>query len=212
MSKLKFIYFDVGGVLIQDFSGREGVWEELFTNLGIKEEKWGKFKEFLFSNEHRAAKGLEVSKLINEAEEELGVRISDDVDVISEFVSLFERNESIWRVVEQAKASSKIGMLTAQFVGMLDQIIAAGLIPEEIDWDTIVDSSVVGFTKPETQIYEIAEQQAGVEPESILFIDNKPELLEIPNQRGWKTFRYDPAEMEESTKELEVYFAKINNG
>ena len=43
-NNIKFIYFDVGGVVIKDFSGTNK-WEELKVELGIPQDKSQEFED-----------------------------------------------------------------------------------------------------------------------------------------------------------------------
>ena len=78
------------------------------------------------------------------------------------------------------------------------------LLPK-VKWDAIVDSSVVGLRKPDEEIYERAEREAGVKGEEILFIDNMAKNLVMAEKRGWETFLYNSADYEQSNKELREF-------
>lgn len=41
---IKFVYFDIGGVVIEDFSGNKK-WEELKQELGVSSDKFAEFDE-----------------------------------------------------------------------------------------------------------------------------------------------------------------------
>ena len=52
-------------------------------------------------------------------------------------------------------------------------------------------SSDVATMKPDKEIYEIAQKRSGVNSNEILFVDDKPENLVIPDKMGWKTVLFD---------------------
>ncbi len=130
INMISFVYFDVGGTVIKDFSGTD--------------------------------------KLEHEPEISCG-RYPIEPSLVSEFVNRFEKNESIWPVINELKKHCRVGLLTNMYPGMLALIKQKGLLPR-IDWEIIVDSSEVGFCKPNKEIYEIARQKTGVPAEEILFI------------------------------------------
>ncbi len=84
---------------------------------------------------------------------------------------------------------------------MLDLVQEKKLIPD-IEWDVVVDSSIVRYQKPEDGIFEIAEKVANHEPESLFFIDNSSEHLKAAKKRGWSTLLYDPQKIEESNMKI----------
>ncbi len=64
------------------------------------------------------------------------------------------------------------------------------LVESRIDlsmFDVVVDSSEVGCRKPEPEIYSIMEQQLGVEPQRILYLDDVYANIEGARNSGWAT-------------------------
>jgi FMN phosphatase YigB (HAD superfamily) len=202
-SSIQFIYFDVGGVMILDFSKTNKL-DQMINDLGVPEEKVPKFKEILNKHEANVCRGEDADIRVKEIEEELGIKFPENYDMTQDFVNRFEKNPSILSLVDKLRNDFKLGLLTAQYPNMLNLITKRGLIPPT-KWDIVIDSSVVGFTKPDPEIYDLAQQRACISPESILFVDNNSNLLEIPKQRGWKTFEYDPSCAEESSLKLEKF-------
>lgn len=68
---IKFIYFDVGGVVIRDFSGTNK-WEELKTGMGIKPEQAEAFNEIFDKYEPEVCVGRDVETLVPMLKEKLG--------------------------------------------------------------------------------------------------------------------------------------------
>lgn len=66
----------------------------------------------------------------------------------------------------------------------------------------MVDSSVVGYQKPDKEIFIIAQARANVNPRSILFIDNSEEHIAAAKKMGWLTIIYHPSDSEYSTQTL----------
>jgi len=48
----------------------------------------------------------------------------------------------------------------------------------------------------------VAETQAGVVPEQILFVENSPMHIDAARARGWQTLLYDPVDADSSNDHL----------
>jgi FMN phosphatase YigB (HAD superfamily) len=84
---------------------------------------------------------------------------------------------------------------------MFQAIQSRHLMPD-VEWNVVIDSSLVRLQKPDPQIYQLAQAKAQVPSNQILFIENSPDHLEVPKQLGWQTFWYDSAKYDQSFKEL----------
>lgn len=97
---IKFVYFDVGGVLLKDFTGT-GKWLELQKELGIKPVQEKEFIEFYDKYEPEVCLGREVDSLLPMLEEKFGIKVPAGYSFLNDgFVNRFEKNESIWPVVK----------------------------------------------------------------------------------------------------------------
>lgn len=199
MHSIKQVYFDIGGVLLLDFSGTTK-WTELRRDLGFAADQDEIFDSIWHKYRHRICLDCDVDIIVADFEIALGKKLAN-YSLLQDFVSRFESNPSIWPVAAAAKAKYSVGLLTNMYPRMFQTINQHKLLPD-IAWDAIVDSSVVGLQKPEPGIYEYAMQAAQVAPESILFIDNSPEHLAAAAQFGWQTLLYDPQHAEVSSREI----------
>lgn len=198
--KTKFVYFDVGGVLLLDYSGTNK-WVEMKRDLGVTEDLDEKFDEVWKRHRSRICIDCDVDNIVSDFEKEVGIVIPENYSMLADFVNRFEVNDGIWLVAQSVKEKYKTGLLTNQYPRMFNLVKEKNLIPD-VDWDVVVDSSVVGYQKPEQAIFELAEKEANHDPSEIFFIDNSPEHLEGAKKRGWKTFLYDPQNVTESNKKL----------
>ncbi len=92
--------------------------------------------------------------------------------------------------------------------GMLNEIFQSRLTTH-IDWDIIIDSTVVKMQKPDRSIYEYAQLQTGALPEEILFIDNTAKHLVEPLKMGWQTFLYDSSNYAKANRDLLTYLQSL---
>lgn len=180
---IKFVYFDVGGVLIKDFS-KTDKWERMKKDLQITDPNF----DIWFDK-------LEMQLCLGKATFE-GTMLN-----LNDFVSRFEVNKSIWPAVKMVKKKYKIGLVTGMYPGMLDAIKTKGLLPN-VNWDVVIDSSVVGMKKPDKNIFELAQKEAGVKTEEILFVENSSKNIDTAKSLGWQTFLYDSGDYEKSSQEL----------
>jgi HAD superfamily hydrolase (TIGR01509 family) len=207
---VSFVYFDVGGVVMKDFSG-SAKWKDLEMELGIAEDSYIDFTKFWDSYEPELCRGKEADSLLPVISKHFGIIVPLNYSIMREgFVSRFEENKSIWPVVTEVQKTHKTGLLTNMYPGMLNAIHARKLL-DDFAWDVTIDSSVVGFQKPDHQIYEIAQERAGVKPSEILFIDNSAKNIEGAKKAGWQTFHYDATNPQKASKELMEAWRKIRD-
>lgn len=215
---IKFVYFDVGGVVIKDFSN-SNKWEEMLKGLGVNEQNRLEFEAWMNKYKDRICLDLDIDTKLDELRS-MGYKLKPDYSMLADFVSRFEPNPAIWPVIETVKKRWGVGLLTDQFPRMFSMIGAVGLMPP-VKWDVIIDSSVVGVKKPSKEIFELAQKQAqkfhprrvfGGEPvhsggeilmpEEILFVDNREENTEAAKKLGWQTWYYDSGDYEASSRRL----------
>lgn len=200
MKESRFIYFDVGGVLLLDYSGTNK-WTEMKRDLGVTEDLDEVFDSIWGETRDRICLNCDVDRLITKFENATGLIFPSGYSMLDDFVNRFEKNDSIWKVAEKAKEKYKVGLLTNMYPRMLNKIIEKGLLPN-IDWDVIVDSSIVGYKKPQDEIYEIAEVKSGFLPDKIFFVDNQQRHTDSASNRGWTTMVYDPRSANDSSLKL----------
>lgn len=198
---IKQVYFDVGGVVLIDFSGNHK-WREFKKDLGVTSDNDKAFETLWECYGDRVCVDYDVDDLIPHYQQQLHLSFPKNYSMLEDFVSRFELNPSIWPIAHAVKEKYHIGLLTNMYPRMLDLIKLNKLIPD-IVWDTEVDSSVVGYQKPDNQIYSVAEQLAGFSGDEILFVDNTLKNLEAAKVRGWQTLLYNPQDLEGSNQLIE---------
>jgi HAD superfamily hydrolase (TIGR01509 family) len=198
---IKFIFFDVGGVLLKDFTGT-GKWLELQKELGIMPEQETDFIDLYDKYEPEVCLGRDVDSLLPLIEKKFGVKIPQGYSFLKDgFVNRFEKNESIWPVVEEIQQKYPVGLLTNMYPGMLEAIKEKGLLPNA-NWAAVIDSSIDKVKKPDKGIFELAEKRAGFSGQEILFVENGAKHVKAASEFGWQTFLYDSKDYEKSSREL----------
>ena len=196
----KFIYFDVGGVLIKDFSGNEG-WKHLKEAIGISSENESTFDAYWKEITHQVCTSQDVDELIPVLKEKFNITVDNDYSLLKAFVDRFERYEFMQNICDTISLNHDTGLLTNMYPKMLDEIIQQNKLPK-CDWKNIIDSSIIGMAKPEKDIFQYAAKECGREPQDILFVDNTNENLVVAESLGWQTFLFDSKHPEESAKRL----------
>ncbi len=200
--KSTHIFFDVGGVVVLDFSGTNK-WEEMLQSMGVNDENEVRFLEVWNKHKPRRCIDFDVDSMIDEFRNYVGLELSEDFSFLDEFVNRFDPNLSIWPVLDYAAQNYKVVLITNMYPRMLDKIYQRGDLMPDISWDCVIDSSVVKLQKPDREIYEFAHKMMGIGKDGkVLFIDNSKEHLVEPEKLGWDTFLYDPTNPENSSEVL----------
>jgi FMN phosphatase YigB (HAD superfamily)/DNA-binding XRE family transcriptional regulator len=95
----------------------------------------------------------------------------------------------------------KVGLLSNIMPGLINGLTERGYIPD-ITYDAIIDSSQVKVIKPESKIFEIATQKAGVEASEILLIDDSRANLMAAERAGWRVLWFDDYVPTESVRRI----------
>jgi len=202
MEKIKFVYFDIGGVMIKDFS-ETNKWDQMTTKWKIFGERKKDIDAFFYNIEKEVCVGRDIDDFLPIFRNIFEIKVPKNYSILKDFVDRFEKNEGIWKIAKNCQKKYGVGLLTAMYPRMFNSIKGRGLLPE-IDF-VMVDSSIEKCSKPDKKIYKIAQERAKVKPEEILFIDNKEKNLVVPKEMGWKTFLFDSRDYEKSNRELEEF-------
>lgn len=205
---IKFVYFDVGGVAIKDFSGTDK-WAVLKNEIGITHETNQKFEDLYSKYEPQINTTLHINDFYKIVQKEFNLKPLPNFDfLIDGFIKRFNKNDSLWPVMETIKKDCKIGLLTNMWVDMLEEINNYNLLPK-IEWDKVVDSTKIGMQKPNKDIFEYATKLAEVGPKEIFFIDNSQKNIDAAKNYGWQTFLYNPLDTDKSSEDLLIFYRSL---
>lgn len=202
---ISFIYFDLGGVAVDDFTGNNK-WQELGDEMGLSAENRDGFKQFWQDHERKFCTTEDIDTFLPDIEKELDITLPDGFSLLHALVDRFYENKPIQLIIKEISTKVPIGLLTNASPGMLDLIFQKGIMPD-VDWNQIVDSSVVHVMKPDVKMFEIAQQKASTPANEILFIDNKKSHCKAAKALGWQTFYYDSANREKSATDLSDFLS-----
>lgn len=198
MSKIQFVYFDLGKVVFNFSGGLEEISQKTCHSFEEVEKIFLKYDDATCRGE------LTPQDLWNKYKVELATNINIP-DFAYFWVNHFTRiNETIKLLQALERAEIPKGILSNIYLGVFELITQKSIIPE-LTWNAKVLSSEVGCIKPEERIYQVAQQQCGVDPQNILFIDDKSDFLNPAINLGWQTHQFNyqnPAESVSKIKEL----------
>lgn len=210
---ISFAYFDLGGVVIKDFSGTNK-WAEMKGVMGVTKDMEEEFDELYDQYELKElCLTRDVDSLMPIFKKKFGLKFPKDFSMLEYFIKHFEQNTSIWPIIKEVQKNRGIGLLTNMYPRMLDAIRKQNLLPP-VEWNVIIDSSVERVQKPDQKIFKLAQEKAGVKGEEVLFIDNTEINTDAAATYGWQTFLYDPTDHEVACRKLEnmlfgKYFRKL---
>ncbi len=206
MSKISFIYFDVGGVAIKDFSDTNK-WIMMMDAMGVSTDKRDEFNHIYKDYDDRICLGLDIDEVMAVFVEKLNLKLPKDFSMLSYFVDHFEQNLGLWPIVDLIKDKVKVGLLTDMYPRMLNLITAKNLLPP-IVWNSVIDSSVEKVRKPMPEIFALAASRAQTDPQEILFIDNRTWNIEGAQKSGWQTFLYNSSDYDQANKDLAKFISQ----
>lgn len=198
VGQIKFVYFDVGQVLVSMKAGFESFSKENGFSEKEKErfdQVWGKYSSQL-------CKGSVTSEWFRQKfREEAGLKLADWFDVRSMTVERFEPIPQMSALVVDVARKYQVGLLSNAYEGMIKDLIERGKLPK-VDYEVIVDSFEEKMVKPDREIYELATEKAGVLPSEIFFIDDGERNIAAADNYGWQTFVFDEDMVAEQVEEL----------
>lgn len=188
-SGVKFVYFDINGCLVRFF-------HRAFTKLANDTGAIPDAIETTFWHYNDAVCRGEMS--MDEFNTILAKQLDSIIDWKEYYLGAVDPIPEMHELVTWASEQYHVGLLSNIMPGFIDAMIEKGLLPKA-NYTTIVDSSVVGAIKPESKIYEIAAEKAGVEPGEILLVDDSRTNLMAAERMGWRVLWFDDYRPDESS-------------
>ena len=141
---------------------------------------------------------------MDEFNAQLATRLGvNTVDWMEYYMEAVEPIREMHDIVGWASQHYRIGLLSNIMPGFIKAMIANGKLPD-VQYDAIVDSSQIGAIKPESVIYEIAQDKAAVESDQILFVDDSRTNLMAAERQGWRVMWFDDYRPQESSNKIKT--------
>ena len=201
---ISFVYFDVGGVVINDCKGNDK-WEMMRRDLGIKSEDDDKFNKLYDKYEKEVSVGKDIDTIIPLIKEKFDINLPAGYSMLTDFINRFEKNIYIQPFIDKVKQKCRMGLLTNMYPRMLLAMTDKGIMPEA-NWDVVIDSTVERLRKPDLKIFELAERRANTKKDEIFFVDNTVANINVAKDFGWQAFFYNSADHKKSCQDLLDYY------
>lgn len=190
---VQFVYFDINGSLVRFFHRAFGfIAEEAGVPLDVVETTYWQYNDLVTKGD------LSVGDFNQLLAERFSIPAIDwTVFYLNAVEPIGETSELIGWVQQHYR----LGLLSNSMPGLIGEMFNRGLLPP-VDYDVIIDSSQTGLIKPESAIYELAAREAGVDPSSILLVDDSRPNLMAAAQLGWHVLWFDEYHPEDSVQRV----------
>lgn len=190
---IEFVYFDINGCLVRFF-------HRAFTRVAEDTGVSPDIVETTFWHYNDAVCRGELS--IDEFNQILAKQFEvKTFDWASYYLEAVDPIKEISELLTWAGEHYRIGLLSNIMPGLIDSMRAKGLLPA-VNYDAIIDSSVVKAIKPEPEIFKIAAKKANTDPSSILLIDDSRGNLMSAGREGWHVLWFDDYRPKESVERI----------
>lgn len=192
------ILFDLGGVVSETKFDR-------VLNKYAKKYDWNleEMKNNIFSDEYMSllAGRITLEEFIDWLADQIKeLSISELNEFVEEYYYSEETKYEVVKLIKRIDDQYQLGLMTND-IGRLDEKLSyLGLTGI---FDKIVNSSQVGYCKPQVEIYQAALEQFEVAGENVMYIDNDPVCLENASSLGIDTIKF------QNHQQLENEFRKL---
>ena len=182
ISGVKFVYFDINGVLVRFF---QRAFAKIAEDTGARPDVIE--STFWHYNDALCKGNLNIDDFNKIIAKKLHL---NNFDWAKYYLSSVDPITEMFDCLDWVSQHYKIGLMSNIIDGFIAQMIKRKLLPN-LPYDAIIDSSVEGFIKPEENIYKIAVSKAGVLPKEILLIDDDRPNLMAAEHLGWHVLWFD---------------------
>ena len=182
ISGVKFVYFDINGVLVRFF---QRAFAKIAEDTGARPDVIE--STFWHYNDALCKGNLNIDDFNKIIAKKLHL---NNFDWAKYYLSSVDPITEMFDCLDWVSQHYKIGLMSNIIDGFIAQMIKRKLLPN-LPYDAIIDSSVEGFIKPEENIYKIAVSKSGVLPKEILLIDDDRPNLMAAEHLGWHVLWFD---------------------
>ncbi len=182
-NNVKWVVFDVGGVLLDWHKGLRAVAE--YLNIDEKTTLDG-LLGVLGDLELGKIKSVDGWRVILN---NLGIKDKEPEEVVKIWVDGQPWLEEGWKLVNDlCNSGFSLAICTNNWIGVMEEVAIKRT--DFTRFKEIIDSSSEEIRKPDRRIYEIVERRLEAKGDEIYFIDDSENNLTEPKAMGWKTFYY----------------------
>lgn len=194
---IKFVYFDVGGVLVH--------WKPSLQAYAARINRpLDAVMKLFYEYNPAGSRGnmtLEEFQLLCILKLNLDVKGDGREAAMKSWVEDMRPILSAHKLANDISRRYPVGLLTNITKGYYPEFIARRLVPN-LRYKAVVKSCDLGVIKPESEIFDIAAQAARIEPEQILFIDDTQTNVEAAKKLGWQAEWFDEYDPQSSIQRI----------
>ena len=182
---IKYIFFDMDGVLTTDTTGS-------CTTAKFFADKFEIDFDELFQYTKPFDSDIDAGKLtVNEVWAKVAEKYNKEFkdEYIREAFLSTPIDSKMLEIVDKLKENYKVGIITDNSIERANAIFDKNGFREI--FDTIIISGEVKSTKKSVEIFKIAAEKAGVECNECMFIDNNPNNAKVADEAGFKGIWFD---------------------
>lgn len=192
---IKQIYFDFGKVLIDYEKSLETVCKDFSIDF---DSILNLYKEL----EYELGLGrITIKKFWQQCIEKFKLKNATDYDLPKSWVSDYDIIQPINDLIYSLENKIDIGIISNIHDGIWEAALKYKMVPD-IKYKKVYLSYQLGLIKPDIELFRIVQNESGVNPEEILFIDDKPENLIAPTNLGWKTILFNPNQAQQGVDKI----------
>lgn len=190
---VRCVFFDVNGVLVRFF---QRAFTQIAADSGASAD--GVEATFWHYNDDICKGQMPTEEFNSILAKRIGV---DTIDWSSYYLDNVEPITEMRECIAWASKHYKVGIMTNIMPGLVKQMLERDLLPD-IAYDAIIDSSEVGYIKPEAEIYLAAQNLVGCKPEELLLVDDSRPNLMAAERLGWHVLWFDDYRPDEGAKRV----------
>jgi len=185
--QIEFVYFDLGNVLVS-FDPNVAC-NNLVERFGVRKQlAWEAIYDSGVQDrfEHGHLNGEEFAEQIRQL---LGgsAECMPTIGLLDAVSDMFTPINLMAEVLNRVRENGfRVGLLSNTCHAHWDWIRRQPYLMNQFRFDVTVLSFEEGAMKPDSVIYEVAEERAGVHAKSLLFLDDKPENISAALARKWQ--------------------------
>lgn len=193
-SGIRFAYFDINGCMVRFF-------HRAFTELAADTGTSADMVETAFWHYNDAVcRGeMPLEEFNRVMSQRLGT--TEQLDWQKYYLEAVDPIGEMRELAAWAAENYHVGLLSNIMPGFINSMMERDILPR-LPYSAIIDSSEVHAIKPEAQIFQIAQEKAGVEPHEILLVDDSRTNLMAAERMGWHVLWFDDYRPEESVAKI----------
>jgi len=194
-NKIKFIYFDLGGVFFHWRIGVKRLAEKFRRSYEDFDAVRVKYEDLICRGK------MTPEQFWEKYVEEFNLNVEPSFNFLDSWVSLFEPIPKTHQLAWELSNKYRLGALTNAYPGIYDLQIKKEMVPK-IDFQPKIISCEIGIVKPEKAIYKLATEKAQTPKEEIFFIDDVQENVTSAVEFGWQAIWFEENNPSRSIREI----------